>query len=176
MEVKGYQTLEDRENPDEIERNGPFKCRRKNAWLGEGYYFWDTNIDWAHDWGKNGYRNNYIICEAGIIINNRCFDLVGSIAHQQEFLKIIDVFKASGFLAKYKKVYIGEIIELMKNNRLLDYDLIRANDDKKSIQFSFVKNKEETTTLLKRTQICLVNKTNLILHSFKIKYPEKYLN
>jgi len=35
-----YQTLEDRGNPDEIERNGPFSCNWNNSWLGTGCYFW----------------------------------------------------------------------------------------------------------------------------------------
>lgn len=34
-----FQAVKDLDNPDEIEQNGPFKCRRKDAWLGEGYYF-----------------------------------------------------------------------------------------------------------------------------------------
>ena len=34
-----FQAVKDLDNPDEIEQNGPFKCRREDAWLGEGYYF-----------------------------------------------------------------------------------------------------------------------------------------
>ena len=41
---KAYQTLENRSNPDQIEEQGPFLCRHKNAWLGEGYYFWDFSF------------------------------------------------------------------------------------------------------------------------------------
>ena len=36
---KAYQTLENRNNPDKIEEQGPFLCSHKNAWLGKGYYF-----------------------------------------------------------------------------------------------------------------------------------------
>ena len=42
---KAYQTLENRNNPDQIEEQGPFLCNRKSAWLGEGYYFWDSFIE-----------------------------------------------------------------------------------------------------------------------------------
>ena len=53
LEVKIYQTLEDRGNDEEIESHGPYKCLShtgngllkkgvKEPWLGEGYYFWDT--------------------------------------------------------------------------------------------------------------------------------------
>ncbi len=176
MNVEGYQTLEDRDNPDDIENHGPYKCRNTNAWLGHGYYFWDSNIDWAHEWGRSSYRNKYIICAAGIVIDSNCFDLAGSVAHQMEFLKIIEAFRISGKLGNKKDVFVGQILELMKNNNLLDYRSIRANDDKKTVQIKFTPNNRETTTLLKRTQICLIDKTSLTLHTFKIRYPEKYLN
>ena len=55
LEVKIYQTLEDRGNDEEIESHGPYKCLShtgngllkkgvKEPWLGEGYYFWDTRM------------------------------------------------------------------------------------------------------------------------------------
>ena len=43
---KIFQTLEDRNNPDEVESQGPFICTN-NPWLGKGYYFWDTFLDLA---------------------------------------------------------------------------------------------------------------------------------
>ena len=49
MIVTGYYTLENKDNFDEIEVDGPFDCTHKGAWLGTGSYFWDTNIDWAHE-------------------------------------------------------------------------------------------------------------------------------
>lgn len=42
-----YQTVEDRNNPDDVEQHGPFLCTNKMAWLGHGYYFWDTFINLA---------------------------------------------------------------------------------------------------------------------------------
>ena len=47
MVVEGYQTLEDKDNLDEVELDGPFPCRHKGAWLGFGSYLWDTRVDWA---------------------------------------------------------------------------------------------------------------------------------
>lgn len=38
MRKELYQTVEDRDNPDYVLENGPFKCI-SNAWLGDGYYF-----------------------------------------------------------------------------------------------------------------------------------------
>ena len=55
-----YQTVEDRGNPDYVEQHGPFICTNKNAWLGEGYYFWDTIIELAHWWGNLCYKDSRI--------------------------------------------------------------------------------------------------------------------
>ena len=43
MTIIGYHTLEDRGNPKEILESGPKQCFRADAWLGHGYYFWDTD-------------------------------------------------------------------------------------------------------------------------------------
>ena len=51
---KIFQTLEDRNNPDEVESQGPFICTN-NPWLGKGYYFWDTFLDLAHWWGTKAF-------------------------------------------------------------------------------------------------------------------------
>ena len=47
-----YQTVDDRRNIKYVLENAPFKCTRNDAWLGEGYYFWDTFINFAHWWGE----------------------------------------------------------------------------------------------------------------------------
>jgi len=125
MVVEAFQTVEDRDNPDEVEAIGPFICRRANAWLGEGYYFWDTNIDWAHEWGQRGYLNNYIICQAQVTIDENCFDLVGNLRHQRELLEIIKVFKESGLLTGKGNIYLGQLIQLMKNQGIFGYTCIR---------------------------------------------------
>ena len=174
MSVLAYQTLEDRDNPDEIEDNGPYKCRRPNAWLGFGYYFWDSNIQWAHDWGQQSYNNEYIICEASIELTDSCYDLVGCIAHQLEMIEIIGEFKKSGYLSDKGEIYVGQVIELMKNRGIFDYSAIRANDNKKAYDFFFTSNNVENTTLLKRTQICLIDKTNLISRTFRVIHPKHY--
>ena len=59
-----FQAIKDLDNPDEIEQNGPFKCRRKDAWLGEGYYFWDSFVELAQWWGRESLGNDYVICRS----------------------------------------------------------------------------------------------------------------
>jgi len=76
MTRKIYQTLEDRNNPDVVENQGPFLCNRKDVWLGIGYYFWDSFIENAHWWGKEGARyKNYFICESSFELNEIGFVL-----------------------------------------------------------------------------------------------------
>ena len=61
-----YQTLEDRQNYEDVEEHGPYFCYARYAngnpksgvkepWLGEGYYFWDTRIADARWWGDTVY-------------------------------------------------------------------------------------------------------------------------
>lgn len=57
-----YQAVKDKCNPDEIELKGPFECRRANAWLGKGYYFWESFIELAHWWGRESCDGKYVIC------------------------------------------------------------------------------------------------------------------
>lgn len=55
-----------------ILQNAPFKAVKKKSpnggpikipFLGEGYYFWEENIDAAIRWGKKHYDNKYSIVE-----------------------------------------------------------------------------------------------------------------
>lgn len=68
-----YQTLEDLDNVDYVEANGPFPGNVRERWLGEGYYYWDTIIDAAHYWGIVSYKNkgkDYIIAKSEVDIPN----------------------------------------------------------------------------------------------------------
>ena len=62
-----YHTQEHRGTP----LKSPVICLRDDAWLGEGFYFWDDIID-AKLWGNNSKRKTgfYEIYEAEIIITN----------------------------------------------------------------------------------------------------------
>lgn len=55
-----FHTLQQRYNVDEVEAHGPYRCSRKDAWLSEGYYFWE-HVDLAHVWGQSSHRGEYII-------------------------------------------------------------------------------------------------------------------
>jgi len=108
---KAYQTLENRNNPDQIEEQGPFLCNRKSAWLGEGYYFWDSFIENAHWWGQEGYKNNYVICESTFELDeDKCFNLVDNPEH----LKLFEFTKKALIEQQIHNLIVPRVIEIFK--------------------------------------------------------------
>ena len=118
MTVDGYQTLEDRNNITEVEQNGPFICNRTDAWLGTGYYFWDTNMEWAKNWGFNSYERRgqgYVIGHCKLNLE-KCFDIAGIVAHQTEFEQVYLALRASGKLNGKPKPRVKDCLAFLIRN------------------------------------------------------------
>lgn len=71
--------------------HAPFKsvCQYSDngsiPYLGEGFYFWDDNIERAHRWGKEHYNGEYVILEYPLEFKGMDYlDLVGS---RQDLMK-----------------------------------------------------------------------------------------
>ena len=178
MRVTGYQTLEDLDNIDEVETNGPYKCTRGDAWLGHGYYFWDTDIYWAHDWGRNSYEKRekgYIICQAEIDLNEEVFDLTGNVGHQLELSEALKILRNDPKMKGKPNPTIPSLIEFLKQNTNFPYSAIRAHDNPpgKVLEVDFTNKRKEYIVIQSRVQICLINKRNLNL-PFEVHYPKKY--
>ncbi len=175
--IIGYHTLEDRDNADEVEANGPFMCTRENAWLGDGYYFWDSDPDLAHEWGRVGYqlrRKQYMICQGEILNDDFLFDLVGWIPHQKTFLAMMDLLQ--DHLPAGAEPKMVDVLDFLRSNDAFPYNAIRAADiHSQSREVKFGGKRGEYAILNQRTQICLLNKKNLILPSFRIIFPTKYV-
>lgn len=178
---KAYQTLEDRDNADEIEKIGPFLCNRKDAWLGEGYYFWDSFIENAHWWGQEGacYKNGYIICESSFELNEKCLDLYDNPEHIERFKLTIELIEKQG-LFKKRSTTIRRIIEYLKDNTNFTYEAIRVNGVNsknpsftKRIPFKVGKN-HQYWDAVPAIQICFIKKDGLNRRGFKIIYPPEY--
>ena len=178
-----FQTLEDRNNPKEIETLGPFECSRKNAWLGRGYYFWDSFIENAHWWGDKGYKGKYVICEAKCEFgDDRCFDLVGQTNHMAAFAEAKKLLEESVLLNE--DTTVARVIEFLRSQlRTFDFEAIRAYPiESKSAKSNYA----ETTIFIRGNlayldtkpaiQICFMRKDSLNLKHFRIVYPEKYAN
>ena len=180
--LTGYHTIEDRGNPDEIASEGPFLCTRKDAWLGHGYYFWDTNIKWAHDWGKNAYRRKgYVICKASLNNDENCmWDIYGSVAHNLEFLAAFETILDSGKYRSKEEILVSDVITFLKHKGLFNYAAVRVADVYPQSQKILLKHPDKRGSMAymrvgQRVQICLFEKSTLLLQDFKIIFPEKYV-
>ncbi|WP_339888940.1 hypothetical protein [uncultured Flavobacterium sp.] len=179
MIVEAYQTLEDLDNIDQIETEGPFDCKRSGAWLGFGYYFWDTNMDWAIAWGENAYKKygkEYVIGRCKINLANDCFDLVGNVQHQIDLKEVIEVMIRSKKIKSLKDAIVPNVILFMKSKGLFPYKSIRAADMQNNIvQLQFKRDKKEYMVINQRVQICVIEKKDVLLRPFSVIYPEKYV-
>lgn len=132
-----YQTLEDRQNDEEVEDHGPYFCSERYAngilksgtkepWLGEGYYFWDTRIADARWWGDTVYsRKGYIICKTTYDQNSPLlYDLVGDIRQFDEFIDCAELIKKK---LNLKTVKFPVVLAYMKKENVdFNYKAIRV--------------------------------------------------
>lgn len=75
MEFTVHHTCEKKGGKEKVLKAFPFLSEydpKKNMkpFLGEGYYFWDFNLEYAKVWGKNHYSNKYYICESDISVDH----------------------------------------------------------------------------------------------------------
>lgn len=176
MIVAGYHTLEDKDNYDQIELEGPFDCTHKGAWLGRGSYFWDTNINWAHEWGDIGYKRrgkDYVITETLINLEESCFDLFGNVECRNELLECIEVLSQSKQIKNRNSATISNLIEFMKEKKIFHYKSIRASDiSSYQLRIKFRMDRLEYMILNDRVQICVINRKDVILQPLKVIFPE----
>ena len=177
MIITAYQTLEDQDNQDVIETEGPFKCTRTDAWLGHGYYFWDTNMDWAIGWGLSSYQakgRKFVIGRCQLDLSKDCFDLQGNVAHQQDIIQAIEVMRESGKIQPHHKLILPYVIKFLRSKGLFPYKSIRANDNYQKVrQIFFNPDKQEYMYINQRVQVCVTDLKEVILRPFVVVYPEK---
>ncbi len=128
MKVILYQTLKDRGNIDEIETNGPFQCKSSKAWLGIGYYFWETFIEFAHWWGEVACENSYVISKADAVIDTTCYDLYGNTNHLLEFHKISKELESK--IINTATITVPNVIEFLKRKKVFNYKALRARAER----------------------------------------------
>ena len=179
-----YQTLKDKNNPLEVMTDGPYECRAENAWLGQGYYFWDSFKEYAHWWGEAKVKPPYMICQAKCNEYNekQCLDLVGNTEDMALFDSIVNAMKHEG-LFDDKTTTVSEVIFYLKKIGLFDWKAMRvigANSisPKRFPNYTFRMNFEVDQKFWidykPPIQICLYEKNAFGLHSYSVIYPEKY--
>ncbi|WP_418499279.1 hypothetical protein [Flagellimonas sp.] len=176
-----YQTLEDRGNPDLIEANGPFACKHRNSWLGDGYYFWDTFMDNAHWWGKTVYGKNYIICKANMNFDKSlCYDLL-DVETLLDFTRSIQLLKEKGVIKDITKVEVQTVLNFLMRSGNFEYPSIRVYGvqsqsvnavHNKTIKFKI--GKVAYLDLNPAFQICIYNLQKVGFKNFKIEFPDYY--
>ena len=178
MECTIFHTVENRDNPNDVECNAPFLCSHKDAWLGKGYYFWETFVELAHWWGLVTYNNHYFICKSFLsCCDSDILDLVGNTSQIEE---IKDLTKS--LQTQYSQTLtVAFVIKWMKKNlKNFSYKAIRVHainsvKDKSIIKwrFSFNGKNKSYLDLCPAIQICVIDKSIISL-PLKIMYPEEY--
>ncbi len=173
-----YQTVEDRDNPDEVEQNGPFMCTNSNAWLGHGFYFWDSFISHAHWWGRLVYAvDRYMICQTSCDGDlKEVYDLVGKPELFAEIEQSANIIKAR---TNAKTIFVAEVLEFLKKHTsfLKYYKAIRVYpiETMPNADFRIKFNYKNHAYLDTRPaiQFCIWDKS--ILNSkYHIVYPDTY--
>ena len=174
-----YQTVANRDNPDEVLESGPFLCVNE-PWLGEGYYFWDEFIEYAKWWGKVHYRDNYMITRYMCIFDQDKFlDLLDPtyLALFDEYSCIVvKKFGDDGFT-------VPRVIEFIKETSKDKFLGVRA-EARRSVNYTYNPSLDKTIPFVRESvafldlrpavQICLFSKSALIKDSGTIVYPEEY--
>ena len=178
-----YQTIEDKSNPKYTELNAPFLCIRSDAWLGKGYYFWDTFIENAHWWGEVWYKGNYIICSFKCDFNTKtCFDLVGSTEDMLDFSESVELLKQKRLIDE--RTTVARVLGLLKKTGNFNYDAVRVygigsrpiDNEKYRYIMHFSSSKPQFLDYKPAIQICIFEKTGLKLRNMRIEYPDKYVD
>ncbi len=182
-----YQTLENKGTPNSIENDGPFPCNRKNAWLGQGYYFWESFIENAHWWGSecNNYANGYVICRAFYTESEeKCFNLIDNPNHFRMLNQTIDLMETRG-LYQRNKTTVSRIIEYLRNTlHIFTFEATRVYGvNSKSLKSDYSKvtifslnQAHSYLDSLPAIQICFYTKKSLNLNNYKIVYPDEYID
>lgn len=180
-----YQAIRAEGSTEEIEHKGPFECTRTDAWLGSGFYYWETFKEHAHWWGQQSLKNNYIICETHLCINRiQLYDLEDSEVIQ-EFEQI-----NKELIKKYpnQKLTVSFIIKYLHTKGLLnEYSAIRARFNGSIRKNTTDINGEIMTPkmtpnskakayidLKPQIQLCLLNKSIIGEKNYKVIYSSQY--
>ena len=182
-----FQTLDDKGNPDDVHRDGPYICRWENAWLGHGYYFWEIFLNSAQWWGKSRYKDNYIICEGNYIFDDeKIFDLSnGNPQHNLDFETYLKELKSKGFI-KEKVTTVSRVFIFLKTHiksfskyeasRAYSPNAIGTNYPEHIHRLYFEKDKDMYYDMRPAVQICFYSKKALSLSDYRIIYPEHYID
>lgn len=146
----------------------------QNAWLSQGYYFWDTYIENAHWWGEVHYQNNYMIGETACDKNSKyLYDLVGDLDKRKEFFKIKDILNEK----RGKEVLVEDVILFLRRLPEFIYKAIRVNpyNSKRTsgeVTIRFSANHKAFMPISEPYQLCVFD-LSFLEKPFEIIYPQR---
>ncbi len=177
-----YQTLEDCDNVDSVEANGPFLGNVRNRWLGRGYYYWDTFINSAHFWGRVSYLNvgkRYIIAQSEVSIPpEKVLNL----------LEPSDLTKFAAWIDEYAKTFpksevtIEKVLTHAENIVGKDFPYVAIRAEFRNCvnipdyQDRIYPNGKAYLDLKPPIQICIKDRRVIGKDNFKVVYPECYMD
>lgn len=176
-----FQTVKNLDNVDKLEQQGPIFCKSNSAWLGHGYYFWDSEIELAHWWGEVhclNYGYDYLILKSSYEKwSELLFDLYDNALHRKDMVSAYNITKEHTGKQRITVPYLLEILKKTKNFR---YQAIRAKFDN-SVNagdlFEFRPFANDTSNskldLFPAIQICVLDK-RFLASPVKVVYPNEY--
>ena len=133
-------------------QNAPFYSEylpkeHKKPFLGEGFYFWEYNLEYAKAWGEMHYNRKYFVCEAEIDIDHITdgfyLDLAGNRKHLVGFVELLREFNLI-HKEGTKGIDLCCIISYLRTNfpsEVFPFKVIRAvdykNNEKIGIRIGF---------------------------------------
>ncbi|WP_029277508.1 hypothetical protein [Pedobacter borealis] len=172
-----FQTLRYKNNNAEVLTHGPYACNKSNAWLHDGYYFWEEFIEPAHHWGKTWCAKKYIITGGEcLIFENQLFDLVGNLHHIREMRETVEYLTEKGLVTE--DTTVAHVIDFLKKQEVFDYLAIRAdttNAFRQKYKLAVLKydvNNETILVMNPAVQICIYDLEKALFYGFRIVYPE----
>lgn len=154
----GYHTCKLDNGYDFILSNIPFLSGAgPNQWMTQGFYFWTDSVYWAQQWGKPGSR---VIGKFHIelCLHSELLDLVGNVAHQQEFLKFRDLIFNRLSPEKRNTLTVNQILCKLREDKLVfPYLAVKAQDDRRKCKVKFISTaaKPAFVSLVTRQQLCV---------------------
>src|ERR1700739_2633372 len=123
MKLEVYHTTENRGNSDDLLVSKGVFGDTTELFLGQGYYYWESNYNKAVIWGQRRYKGNFYVFKGNFDFDyNKMFD-ISLLAHNLYIEKQFKLFKIQ-YKAKKKEeaFYLGLFIDF-----LIEYqnDLIR---------------------------------------------------
>ncbi len=179
MQTIGHHTCKNEGGVDYVLANGPFlseynEQEGKIPFLGEGYYFWDDNLDLAHHWGRVHYRSKYLVLEADLrFAQDEVLDLVGSRQDMRYLQEIRNALADRGLIEGDWEM--SKIITLLrqlesqmgKEAALFPFEAIRVVDHSmmgdKQIPAKFVSARDNFTLINPRIIVCMFRKKEINL-------------